>query len=75
MQRKFIGKIWTGSLALRIEQGRFSRPRLPEHERVCLVCTSDDTLENVVNHKVDTLEKEVKDLKDEFIKLIENKNS
>ena len=53
MQRKFIGKIRTGSLALRIEQGRFSRPRLPEHERVCLVCTSDDNLENVVNQEVE----------------------
>jgi hypothetical protein len=26
---------------------------LPEHERVCLVCTSDDNLENVVNQEVE----------------------
>ena len=32
-------------------------------------------INDVVNHKVDTLEKEVKDLKEEFIKLTKNKNS
>ena len=32
-------------------------------------------INDVVNHKVVTLEKEVKDLKDEFLKLTENKNS
>ena len=53
LQRKFIGKLRTGSLALRIELGRFSRPRLPEHERVCLVCTSNDNSENLVNHEVE----------------------
>ena len=30
---------------------------------------------DIVNHKVDTLDKEVKDLKEEFLKLTENKNS
>ena len=32
-------------------------------------------INDVVNHKVDTLEKKVKDLKEEFLKLTENKNS
>ena len=32
-------------------------------------------INDVVNHKVDTLETEVKDLKEEFLKLTENKNS
>jgi hypothetical protein len=53
IQRKFIGKIRTGSLALRIELGRFSRPRLPEHERVCLACINDVNPINVVNQVED----------------------
>ena len=32
-------------------------------------------INDIVNHKVDTLDKEVKDLKEEFLKLTENKNS
>ena len=37
-QRKHIAKIRLGSLALRIESGRYSRPRLEIHERICPVC-------------------------------------
>ena len=38
LQKKHIAKIRLGSLELRIESGRFSRPRLEVHERICLVC-------------------------------------
>ena len=38
LQKKHIAKIRLGSLALRIKSGRFSRPRLEIHERLCLVC-------------------------------------
>ena len=38
-QRKHVAKIRLGSLALRIETGRYSRPRLEIHERLCPVCT------------------------------------
>ena len=38
LQRKSIAKICLGSLELRIESGRFCRPRLEIHERTCQVC-------------------------------------
>ena len=38
IHKKIIAKIRLGSLELRIESGRFSRPRLQVHERVCLLC-------------------------------------
>ena len=38
LQKKHLSKLRLGSLELRIESGRFSRPRLEIHERVCLVC-------------------------------------
>ena len=38
IQRKYISKTRTGCLPIRIELGRFSRPRLPENERICLAC-------------------------------------
>ena len=38
IKRKFISKLRTGCLPIRIELRRFSRPRLPECDRVCLEC-------------------------------------
>ena len=38
LQRRFIGKTRLGSLQIRLETGRFSRPILEEHLRICLVC-------------------------------------
>ena len=38
-QRKHLAKIRLGSLALRIETGRYSRPRLEVHERICPICS------------------------------------
>ena len=41
LQRKSFAKIRLGSLELRIESGRFCRPRLEIHERTCQVCESE----------------------------------
>ena len=41
VRRKFISKIRTGCLPIRIELGRFSRPRLPEVDRICLTCINN----------------------------------
>ena len=38
-QRKQFAKLRLGSLELRIETGRFARPRLEIHERICLLCS------------------------------------
>ena len=38
IQRKFLAKIRLGCLEIRIETGRYSRPRLPEASRICLAC-------------------------------------
>jgi hypothetical protein len=38
LQKKHLSKLRLGSLELRIESGRFSRPRLEVHERICLIC-------------------------------------
>ena len=38
VQKKFISKTRLGSLPLRLETARFSRPILEEHLRICLVC-------------------------------------
>ena len=42
IQRKYISKLRLGSLEIRIETGRFSRPRLDENERICLLCNGND---------------------------------
>ena len=38
IQRKFLAKLRLGVLTLRIETGRFMRPRLPPEERLCTIC-------------------------------------
>ena len=38
-QRKLFAKLRLGSLELRIETGRYARPRLEIHERICLLCS------------------------------------
>ena len=40
IQRKFLAKIRLGCLEIRIETGRYARPRLPELSRVCQVCSN-----------------------------------
>ena len=38
IQRKFLAKLRLGCLEIRIETGRYTRPRLPEESRICLAC-------------------------------------
>ena len=38
IQRKFLAKLGLGCLEIRIETGRYARPRLPEEERTCQIC-------------------------------------
>ena len=47
-QRKNLSKFRLGLLHLRIETGRFIRPRLEPEDRVCLICNSGD-IENEVH--------------------------
>ena len=42
IQRKFIAKLRLGCLEIRLETGRWARPRLPEESRICLVCPNQD---------------------------------
>ena len=37
-QRRVVAKIRLGCLPLHIETGRYSIPRIPEENRICLVC-------------------------------------
>ena len=43
-QRRMMAKVRLGCLPLRLETGRYARPRLEERERVCLVCKPKDQL-------------------------------
>ena len=42
IQRKFLAKIRLGCLELRIETGRYARPRQPPESRLCQVCNEQD---------------------------------
>ena len=44
IQRKYLAKCRLGCLQIRLETGRFSRPILPENERICQVCIKGDPL-------------------------------
>ena len=41
IQRKFLAKVRLGCLEIRIETGRYARPRLPAEARLCQICTND----------------------------------
>ena len=50
IQRKFLAKIRLGCLEIRIETGRYARPRLSEEARTCLVCPNQNQeVENEVH--------------------------
>ena len=50
IQRKFMSKIRLGCLDIRIETGRYARPRLPEEARICQICHNPgQTPENEVH--------------------------
>ena len=53
LQKKHLSKLRLGSLELRIESGRFSRPRLEINERICLVCR-DNNLRLDLDPQVET---------------------
>ena len=42
IQRKFMAKLRLGCLPIRLETGRFCRPKIPENERICQVCINAD---------------------------------
>ena len=42
--RRMLARTRLGCLPLRVETGRYSVPRLPEHQRTCLVCRVPDQL-------------------------------
>ena len=52
-QRKSIAKLRLGSLEIRLETGRYNRPRLEEYQRTCLVCA--DMNEHTVNNYIDKI--------------------
>ena len=47
MQRKRISQFRLGTLNLRIETGRYVRPRLPPEERFCLICNNGDVEDEI----------------------------
>ena len=46
VQRKFIAKIRLSALPIRIETGRYERPKLEIHERLCPSCNDGHSIEN-----------------------------
>ena len=46
IQRKYLAQIRLSSLPIRIETGRYERPKLPEHARFCPACSDDVSVEN-----------------------------
>jgi hypothetical protein len=46
IQRKFMAKLRLSSLPIRLETGRYERPRLPEQARLCKVCADGNSVEN-----------------------------
>ena len=47
IQRKFLAKLRLGCLEIRLETGRWARPRLAEEARTCLACENQE--ENIEN--------------------------
>ena len=42
--RRMMAKLRLGCIPLRLETGRYLIPRLPERERICLVCRNHETM-------------------------------
>ena len=57
-ERRMLGKLRLGCLPLRIETGRYSKPRLPEAERVCLVCPSEINSPDISAKSLPSIESE-----------------
>ena len=58
-QRRILAKTRLGCLPLRIETGRYSRPRLREDERVCLACKPDTLIDTNDSDMQQPVESEV----------------
>ena len=58
-QRRILAKTRLGCLPLRIETGRYTRPRLKEEERVCLVCAPNILVDINDNDPQQPVESEV----------------
>ena len=50
IQRKFLAKLRLGCLELRLETGRWVRPKIPELDRICLVCENQEKNIENENH-------------------------
>ena len=53
IQKKYLSKLRLGSLELKIETGRYSRPRLELHERLCPICT-ESRLQRSLEPEIET---------------------
>ena len=56
--RRMLAKTRLGCLPLRVETGRYTVPRLPEHHRTCLVCSVSDQLVNINTVELGPVESE-----------------
>ena len=46
---KFLALSWLSNLAIRLETGRYKRPRLEEHQRLCKACRDGISVENEIH--------------------------
>ena len=49
LKRKFLALSWLSNLAIRLETGRYERPRLEEHQRLCKACRDGISVENEIH--------------------------
>ena len=58
-QRRIMAKLRLGCLPLRIETGRYSRPRLNEADRICLICKPGDNIAEIDENDRQPVENEI----------------
>ena len=71
VQRKFLAKLRLGCLEIRIETGRYARPRLPEEARICQICQNQGQVPEDEEHflfKCETYENERSDWLSSLVK-------
>jgi hypothetical protein len=49
LKRKFLALSRLSNLAIRLETGRYERPRLEEHQRLCKACRDGISVENEIH--------------------------
>ena len=47
-----MAKLRLGSLQIRIETGRFNKPKLEEHQRTCQICAPDTSNSSQVENEI-----------------------